>query len=164
MPLIMDYVIDCNEQNEFEVKYKGEVIGKDRFHHNAVSMIMSNIAGRCERAEARVAELEGSDKDHLNSWTALMRELAKLSDALGLDDGDWSETDDSTLVEQFDPWTVIKYANNALQPLSAVVNSWNAYQETMDQSDVENKRHWTSFLEAMRGAKQVLCGTHVDKV
>ncbi len=58
MPLVMDYVIDSNEQDEYEVKYKGEVIGKERYHELAVSMITGHIAGRCERAEARVAELE----------------------------------------------------------------------------------------------------------
>ncbi len=91
MPLIMDYVIDCNEQNEFEVKYKGEVIGKDRFHHNAVSMIMSNIAGRCERAE---------------------------------------------------------------KMLAAIVESWTAYQATIDAVGLENKMHWVEFLQAMRSAQQ----------
>jgi len=62
------------------------------------------------RLNADVAELEDVNKNSLKSWTALMRELAKLSDAMGLDDGDWSEADDSTLVEQFDPWTVVAAA------------------------------------------------------
>ncbi len=58
MPLAMDYVIDCNEQDEFEVRYNGVVIGTERHHDLAVSMVTGHIAGRCERAEARVAELE----------------------------------------------------------------------------------------------------------
>lgn len=90
MPLAMDYVIDSNEQDEYEVKYKGEVIGKERYHELAVSMITGHIAGRCERAEARVAEL---DKIHdrimelelsVENGTAIMREntvlLARVSE------------------------------------------------------------------------------------
>ena len=43
-------------------------------------------------------------------WLTLLQEVAKLSDALGLDDGDWAESDDYTLVQEFDPWIVIRIA------------------------------------------------------
>src|SRR3989337_3449648 len=42
------------------------------------------------------------------SWLRLMQEIAKLSDTLGRDSGDWSEADDCTLLQEFDPWAVIR--------------------------------------------------------
>ncbi len=56
------------------------------------------------------AELQPLQESDTYGWQPLMREIAKLSDALGLDDGDWSDADDSTLLEQFDPWAVIRSA------------------------------------------------------
>lgn len=91
MPLAMDYVIDCKEQDAYEVKYKGEVIGKERYHGMAVSMVTGHIAGRCERAE---------------------------------------------------------------KMLASIVESWTAYQATMDAVGPENKMHWVDFLAAMRAAQQ----------
>lgn len=45
-----------------------------------------------------------------NDWLDMLRAVAVLSDAMQLDDGDWQETDDDTLLEQFDFWHVIRYA------------------------------------------------------
>ena len=42
----------------------------------------------------------------------LLRDIAILSDAMGLGDGDWSEADDELLFEQFDPWDVLRKAIN----------------------------------------------------
>ncbi len=60
-------------------------------------------------AEVRLLQSQLHDERE-HGWNPLMREIAKLSDAMGLDDGDWSEADDSTLLEQFDPWTVVTAA------------------------------------------------------
>lgn len=53
-----------------------------------------------------------SDRD----WLAMLREVAKLSDAMNVDDGDWVLAADDTLQEQFDPWVVIKKAIKAVEP------------------------------------------------
>lgn len=46
--------------------------------------------------------------------------------------------------------------------LSAIVESWNMYQATMDCSSEENKSHWTSFLEAMAAAQHSVQPTAFD--
>jgi len=72
-------------------------------------------------------------------WSPLMREIAKLSDALGLDDGDWAIADESTLLEQFDPWTVIAAALNniAQHPYhEACPQCWERYQSVVKERDV----------------------------
>jgi len=38
--------------------------------------------------------------------------------------------------------------------LVTIVNSWSAYQATMDAVGPENKMHWVDFLAAMRAAQQ----------
>ena len=57
------------------------------------------------KAEARVTELEATDKQHLKDWCKLMVEIAKVA-------GDWKEhpddpdpeADDPQFCEQYDPW------------------------------------------------------------
>jgi len=56
-----------------------------------------------ERIDTEKADLE-------RSWLALLREIAKLSDAMGLDSENWSDADDCTLLQEFDPWVVIRRA------------------------------------------------------
>lgn len=72
-------------------------------------------------------------------WNPLMREIARLSDALGLDDGDWADADEITLLEQFDPWTVIAAAINniAQHPYhEACPQCWERYQAVVKERDV----------------------------
>jgi len=89
-------------------------------------------------ADGAREELE-SFRDQSDSWLKLMREIAKLSDALDLDDDDWAAADDSTLLEQFDPWTVIAAAlNNIIQhPYhEACPQCWARYQSVVKERDV----------------------------
>lgn len=48
-------------------------------------------------------QIEQWDKD----WSELLKRLARLSDAMGLQ-GEWGLADDETLLEQFDPWAVLE--------------------------------------------------------
>lgn len=85
------------------------------------------------------AELEPLQESVTHGWKPLMREIAKLSDALGLDDGDWAAADDSTLLEQFDPWTVITAAldNITQHPYhEACPQCWARYQSVVNERDV----------------------------
>ena len=48
--------------------------------------------------------------------------------------------------------------------LVAIVESWNAYQVTMDDTlSNDNKLHWYSFLEAMRNALKIVKGGTVSE-
>ena len=85
------------------------------------------------------AELEPLQDSVTHGWNPLMREIAKLSDALDLDDGDWAAADESTLLEQFDPWTVITAALNniAQHPYhEACPKCWARYQGVVNERDV----------------------------
>lgn len=78
------------------------------------------------------AELQPLRESDTYGWKPLMREIAKLSDALGLDDGDWEQADEDTLLEQFDPWTVIRSAIDRLkrramsieERTNLIMNTW----------------------------------------
>lgn len=65
-------------------------------------------------SRSELNELRSEIEQHRNDWLAMLREVAKVSDALGLDgfdfdpDDGWSHADDDTLLEQFDPWSVIR--------------------------------------------------------
>lgn len=85
------------------------------------------------------AELQPLQESDTYGWQPMMREIAKLSDALGLDDGDWATADDSTLLEQFDPWTVITAAltNITQHPYhEACPQCWERYQTVVNERDV----------------------------
>jgi len=55
-------------------------------------------------------EQEDIIQAYATDWISLLQEVAKLSDAMGLDDGDWAEADNDTLIQEFDPWYVIELA------------------------------------------------------
>lgn len=76
---------------------------------NAAEISTTTLHSNGYPLPAKVARLLDSD------WLALMHEIAKLSDAMGLDDGDWADADDDTLHEQFDPWTVLREAISRLK-------------------------------------------------
>jgi hypothetical protein len=67
-----------------------------------------------------VSALKQAIAEQDKTWLALLQECAKLSDAMGLDDGDWVEAGDETLMEQFDPWVVIRQATEALTAIKGV--------------------------------------------
>lgn len=49
------------------------------------------------------------------TWLRLLKETARFSDMMGLDDGEWQLADDETLLEQFDPWGVLAMATKQLE-------------------------------------------------
>ena len=57
-----------------------------------------------------MSEMRPERTELQRSWVALLQEIAGLSDALGLDSCDWSEADECTLQQEFDPWVVIREA------------------------------------------------------
>ena len=110
------------------------------------------------------AELQPLQESDTYGWQPMMREIAKLSDALGLDDGDWSDADDSTLLEQFDPWAVIR---SAIERASAFFDcDLNQMEAAFGQNIL---RRWdrdriTKFAAWLLGEDQTTALNHLDTI
>lgn len=97
---------------------------------------------RAKLAELRRAKTERDDlfvKD-LNDWIAMLKECAKLSDLIHFEDvgmlEDWGSADEDTLLEQFDPWAVLR----EIQTLLASTGVVRIARERARQVSVEG---WT---------------------
>lgn len=125
--------------------------------HGQVHQLIAEI----RRLRAELQPLQESDT---YGWQPLMREIAKLSDALGLDDGDWSDADDSTLLEQFDPWAVIR---SAIAWASAFFDcDLNQMEAAFGQNIL---RRWerdriTKFAAWLFGEDQTTAINHLDAI
>ena len=51
----------------------------------------------------------------MGDWLELLRGIAMLSDAAGLDDGDWQLATDDVLLEQFDPYWALRRVTAVMQ-------------------------------------------------
>lgn len=64
-----------------------------------------------------MAERGPENSELEKSWLGLMREIATLSDTMKLDSSDWCQADDCTLLQEFDPWIVIRGAEERIRVL-----------------------------------------------
>ena len=71
-----------------------------------------------EAAALRVRLAEAAEAQANTDWLDILTELAKLSDAMQLDSGDWADADDETLLEQFGPYEVISAAIGCVNKLA----------------------------------------------
>jgi hypothetical protein len=54
---------------------------------------------------------------HNADWLAMLKAVAQLSDVMGLDEADWGLAGDDILLEQFDPWVVLRTAVTKMEQL-----------------------------------------------